>query len=251
MLPRPDGSRRGVGAPAPGRHRYAWRLVVALLTIAAGPLGAFAAAALLGVRIPRPRTLASDRDWLDLVSGTAPVDPTKDLVLRIRSGQALEGGRAPLKRFDKVLDQGTMRDQQVMIGRVTQTYDPSLEHLLAAAVRSPNPWIRVQAATAFTALRNRERALLARSTGGAGERAVVPLAELTRLAASSLIGEPERQALRREVLERIEAELGGDTRDRRRADRARILARAGLLREAALLIERGDIAVAGPGGAPP
>jgi len=229
----------------------AWHLVVALLAIAAGPIGAFAAAALVGARLPRPGTLASDRHWLDLVSGTTLTDPAGDLALRIRSGQALEGRRAPLKPFEEVLGQGTMRDQQVMIGRVTQSYDASLEHLLAAGVRSPNPWIRVQAATAYTALRNRERTSLARSTCGTGDHTALPLAELTRLATSTLVGEHERHALHSEVLERIEAELGGSTADRRRADRARILARAGLLREAALLIERGDIETTGASGAAP
>ena len=228
-----------------GSRQDSARLIAAMLATAAGPVGAFAAAALLGLRDRHPRGQMRDDGWIDLLSAKAPVDPAEDLFLKIRSGQALQPNRTLPRHFDKVLSVGTTRDQQALLGLVAQSFHPSFQHLLDNAVQSSNPWVRVQAAAAFTALRNRERALLDKSTAP-GNTAASLLADLTRLAGSPLISEQERHLARQQLLGRFEVMLGElGSEDGPIAERARLLVRAGLFPQAARLLQRkGPVAAA-------
>jgi hypothetical protein len=101
------------------------------------------------------------------------------------------------------IDSDELADQQFAIAMISQRYEPEMLSALAAALRSPTPAVRVQAAAVFAKLRERSAADAQRILAAArrGESTTVASRDLSercrRLAASGFLDDDTASELRR------------------------------------------------------
>jgi hypothetical protein len=131
-----------------------------LAVLFAGAVGA-AGAAFLVVHVARARTKpAAEREaWYRRLRGDRDGDPVSRLCADLAAGRAFDPGRAHAVRFVRIARAGSLAQQQALVGRICQGYDPAFWPVLASLLRSPRAAVRASAAAALARLREGVRAV--------------------------------------------------------------------------------------------
>lgn len=170
--------------------------LIVLATLVAGPIGA-----LLGlhfIRAARPPEQASPLlgDWYQRIALSAEIDPVTALCDDVASGRTMDLAARPPRSFRAVMAGGAIADQQNALGLIARRFHPDYLPALVAALRSPEPVVRVQAAAVVARIRDqltrrvRNRLSGIEAGGAASSRA---LDELSKAAASGLLDDTDRR----------------------------------------------------------
>lgn len=186
------------------RHRLAngaegsSALLLLIFTFVAGPIGAAGALAtlpFLGGRDEHSELLDS---WYERISNSTAVEPEAKLAESILSGRTLETSAPPPQHLYGIMLRGSLVERQKALGLIARRFDPAYGLALKAALKSPEPVVRVQAAAVAArvrgALKSDVRAALGRLAEVEGDpvAAAKAAAHLEGCAASGLLDEGDR-----------------------------------------------------------
>lgn len=230
----------GAGAAVRAERSGECTFAVLLLLLAActGPVGP---AGLLLVQsvLTRTRICTNELDaWYRRLAGAAPPDPSVTLYDRLLDGRARRTGRGGPDHFPTVLH-GDLVRQQALLGLIGLAYHPDYRPILAQALCSQEPSIRVHAAAVSVKLRARalaefKRVQEAEADGPTAERAGLAL-RLLDLADGGFLDAEKAGAARTRALALV---VGAGQPDS--------AGRVPLGRRALAGLERWEEAVAGP-----
>jgi hypothetical protein len=212
-----------------------WPLLAAILTAAAGPLGALGAAvgaAYAGLRRPEPPHLLAA--WYERIALSTEVDSVTRLCDSVATGRSLDLSGPPPARLLAIMEGSapeSLADQQTALGLIARAFDVEYLPALNAALKNRNPVIRVQAAAVAARVRSELSERVRRIAGSTAEgtAGIADIAALESFISSGLLDAGDRS--------RAEAAL-----ERRRADGRRSLAGDALLAAATATARRADIA---------
>lgn len=177
-------------------------LMVAIATLVSGPLGAFGALLALPL-INRPvrdsRLLA---DWYARISSSTQIDPAAQLANTVAAGRTIDAQRPAPPSFERIMRQGSLHERQTALGLIARKFHPDYAAALMAALKSPEPVVRVQAAAVAAKLRGELKRRLAAAvarleTKGDASALRTCVEEFGRLVESGLVdaGEVRRAKL--------------------------------------------------------
>ncbi len=150
-------------------------LLLVIATAATGPIGAVGCALmamLLWFRQPKPSRL---QDWYDYISGVVERGRVTDLYDELISGRLPPDQATVVPRFNPILQDTSLEDQQRVLGVIGRRYHPDFRPTLRKAMRHKNGFIRAQAAAIASRLSPDEKArlwLTAEQTQTASEAAL-------------------------------------------------------------------------------
>ena len=150
-------------------------LLLVIATAATGPIGAAGCALmamLLWFRQPKPSRL---QDWYDYISGVVERGRVTDLYDELISGRLPPDQATVVPRFNPILQDTSLEDQQRVLGVIGRRYHPDFRPTLRKAMRHKNGFIRAQAAAIASRLSPDEKArlwLTAEQTQTASEAAL-------------------------------------------------------------------------------
>ena len=180
--------------------------VILLLVTVAGPAGALAAAIMLpmvGKAGAGPDVLDA---WYKRLREAGGVDPATALHDRVAAGRVLRLEAPPPSNFLDVIANGTLEERQTALGLMARRFHPDFAPALEAALRSPEPVVRVQAAAVVAHVRSdlktKIAALLAGETlkhAAASRNRLSRACLLRSLSACSLVEEGDRARCRTEA----------------------------------------------------
>lgn len=137
---------------AAGREASA-PLLLLLVTTVAGPIGA--AGALLALpflaRPAKPSPLLAA--WYERISNSTEVDAEAKLAESVLAGRTLETDAPPPARLLGIMTRGSLVERQTALGLIARKFDPAYGLALQAALKSPEPVVRVQAAAVAARVR--------------------------------------------------------------------------------------------------
>jgi hypothetical protein len=134
--------------------------LLVIATAATGPIGALGCALmalLLWVRRPTPWRL---QHWYDYISGVVERGRVTDLYDELVSGRLPPDQAATVPRFNPILHDTSLEDQQRVLGVIGRRYHPDFRPTLRKAMRHKNGFIRAQAAAIASRLSPDEKARL-------------------------------------------------------------------------------------------
>jgi hypothetical protein len=188
--------------------------LILLLVAAAGPAGALAAAFMLafsGRSGAGPYVL--DR-WYRRLASAGGVDPATAMHDRFVAGRVLRHDGPPPALFSDIIENGTLSERQSALGLIARRFHPDYSSALAAALRSPEPVVRVQAAAVVARVRADLKLKVAqltapeRQTGAPAQAARLETAtHLSLLSSCFLVDETERAVCRAQAAKLFELEL--------------------------------------------
>lgn len=198
-------------AVAPAGRDLTRPALAVLAAAVAGPVGAMAALvmAATGRRAEAQSPLISS--WYRRIALSAEIDPVTALCDDVASGRTMNLAAAPPSVFLDVLAGGAVAEQQAVLGLIARRFHPDYLPALSAALKSPEPVVRVQAAAVVARIRDELAARVrdhlevlgtAAANGGATiADGAARRAELGKAARSGLLDEGD--------LRRIEEALAG------------------------------------------
>lgn len=146
------GAAAAVHAERSGECTFA--VLLMLLAACTGPVGPVGLLLVQAV-LTRTRICTNELDaWYRRLAGDAPADPSVILYDRLLDGRARRTGRGGPDHFPTVLHEDLVR-QQALLGLVGLAYHPDYRPILAQALCSQEPSIRVHAAAVSVKLRAR------------------------------------------------------------------------------------------------
>jgi hypothetical protein len=182
-----------------------------LVILVAGPAGAIASLAALAFVNQAgagPEVLSAWYTRLSKASGSAPSTELSD---RVAAGRVIDTNSAAPAQFESVIATGTLAERQAALGLMARHFHTDYAPALEAALRSPEPVVRVQAAAVVSRVRadlkTRIKALVAGSEKRGSVRRINDAAELVRLAGCSLVDRADAEKCRRSALETLQAVL--------------------------------------------
>jgi hypothetical protein len=131
-----------------------------IATAAAGPIGALGCAAMafsLWYRQPTPWRLSR---WYDHISGVVARRRVAHLYDELVSGRLPSDPAATVPRFNPILHDTSLEDQQRVLGVIGRRYHADFRPVLRKALRHKNGFIRAQAAAIASRLTAEEKARL-------------------------------------------------------------------------------------------
>lgn len=187
-------------------HRRKAELTAAMLGVVAtavlGPPGAIGAAVVSSALRGRTGPDRLLQDWYDRIALATEIEPVSKLSDTIRVGRAVGvTGPAP-QSFQDVVEEGPLASRQAVLGHIARHFDPDYLATLQAALKSPIPSIRVQAAAVAAHLQPEVRKAFAAAVAAVPAasahpaEALVLLRTLDALEASGLLDEGERKRAR-------------------------------------------------------
>jgi hypothetical protein len=135
-------------------------VLLVIATAATGPIGALGCALmamLLWYRQPKPRRL---QHWYDYISGVVERGRVTDLYDELISGRLPPDQATMVPRFNPILQDTSLEDQQRVLGVIGRRYHPDFRPTLRKAMRHKNGFIRAQAAAIASRLSPEEKAKL-------------------------------------------------------------------------------------------
>lgn len=171
-------------------------LLLGLWTCLLGPPGTLIAGlSLAWSRAPRSLPLI-DEPWLQRLS--AQVSNDDALVTALRDRRAYEARGAHVQSFARVMSGDDVRDKQVILGLIANSYEPAFHGLLMEALRSPQVAVRASAAAVLAKLRDRQADQLKRAASLAATADPDSMVEAARImvaaAQSKLMTNADAQA---------------------------------------------------------
>jgi polysaccharide biosynthesis protein PelE len=197
--------------PGPAGDASAHMLVI-FGTMVTGPLGAaLALVALFQLRRERPAAHVLEA-WYDRIALAGDVDDVTQLCDNVAMGRTVDIS-APVPRvFEQVIAEGSLEDRQAALGLIARRFHPCYTPALRAALVSPEPVIRVQAAAVAVKvkadLERQLKASLGKSkaeSASVGEKAMLAR-DLQEMAACGLLDDKDRdraQAAADAILEAV------------------------------------------------
>lgn len=217
-------------------------MLLVIAALAAGPAGALAALIFAPFSGRGGRGEALLEAWYRRIALSAEIDETTRLCDNVETGRTIDAAAPAPRSFTAVIANGTLAERQTALGLMARKFHPDYAPALRAALMSPEPVIRVQAAAVAarvrTELTERARAMLDRlSEEGPKPPALGSARELQACVSSGLLDEGTRKRATEAaagLLATATAEsaigLDGDP-DERRPWRVHVAAEARLLRE--------------------
>lgn len=177
-----------------------------LLVMVAGPAGAAAALAAVpfyasaGARANTGSAAGILKDWYErLAAAGRPAHATR-IYDRIMSGRVPRLDTPAPLNFLHVIECGTLDERQKALGLIARQFHPDYTPVLEAALKSPEPVVRVQAAAVVahvkTNLKTRIKQLSIECKAASGPDALVRISELQALQGCALVATPEQRVCR-------------------------------------------------------
>jgi hypothetical protein len=151
------------------------------------------------------------KDWYARLSRASGSLPSAELTDRVIAGRVIDTAAAPPSRFEDVIAHGTLAERQAALGLMARRFHTDFAPALQAALRSPEPVVRVQAAAVVARVRAdlkaRIKSLLAMSASRTSDHRIADAAELIRLAACPLVDRADAEKCRRAATESLQVVL--------------------------------------------
>jgi hypothetical protein len=120
----------------------------------------------------------------------------------IADGRARELASATVPDFRHVMANGSIAEQQAVLGLIAKNFDPSHADVLREALRSEHAAVRVSAAAVFSKLQDSTRKTLRAADSGAAQTQILERARaLARGSMSRLLDDASSEAARGEAIE--------------------------------------------------
>lgn len=162
-----------------------------LVILVAGPAGALAAMAVLPFARSRPARPDILQAWYTRLSNAAGADPVTGMYDRVVAGRVQTASEHTPQDFEDVIANGPLAARQAALGLIARKFHTDYAPALEAALRSPEPVVRVQAAAVVARVRAdlkaRIKVLAATEPGRSNRTAVLAATELLRLSACSFV----------------------------------------------------------------
>jgi polysaccharide biosynthesis protein PelE len=182
-----------------------------LVILVAGPAGAIASLAALAFvnhAGAGPEVLSA---WYTRLSKASGSIPSTELSDRVVAGRVIDTNSAAPAQFENVIASGTLEERQAALGLMARHFHTDYAPALEAALRSPEPVVRVQAAAVVSRVRadlkTRIKALLLTNQKRGSVQSLNDAAELVRLAACSLVDRADAEKCRKGALETLQKVL--------------------------------------------
>jgi hypothetical protein len=128
-----------------------------LLTMFSGPVGAIAALGLFVILAGSEVSFSDLEDWYRRIGGVAERNDAVTLYQKIVDGRARRPELHSIDQFQSILRDGSLASKQALLGLIGLSYHRDYQTLLAQALISSEPSIRVHAAAVSVKLRSRVR----------------------------------------------------------------------------------------------
>lgn len=174
-------------------------LLALLATTALGPAGALGAALLGWLATLRPADVHLLEDWYERISLSTAVDPVTRLCDDVSVGRTLALDGAAPESYLGIMERGSLSERQIVLGHVARHFHSDYLPVLKAALMSPEPVIRVQAAAVAAHVRPSVSKLFAAcvaqlpAAASDVNAALELLAGIDALVASGLLDEGDRK----------------------------------------------------------
>lgn len=124
-----------------------------LATLVAGPVGALGSLALLATTLRPVKNSALLAAWYERIAMSVAVDPSSRLADSVASGRTIGLDAPPPQSFESVIARGSLAERQTALGLIARKFHPAYAPALQAALKSPEPVVRVQAAAVAARIR--------------------------------------------------------------------------------------------------
>jgi hypothetical protein len=124
-----------------------------LATAAAGPLGALGSAIIALTTRPRSTPDRLLAEWYERIAHSVAVEPSVRLSDNVLAGRTADLAMPPPSSFLAVMIDGPIAERQTVLGLIARRFHPDYLPVLKAALKSPEPVIRVQAAAVAAHIR--------------------------------------------------------------------------------------------------
>ncbi len=179
--------------------------VILLVVMVAGPAGAAVALAALPFYERSGATKGATgilKDWYERLASAGRHAPATEIYDRITSGRVPRLEQPAPLNFLNVIECGTLDQRQKALGMIARHFHPEYTTVLEAALKSPEPVVRVQAAAVVAHvkanLKQRIRRLTTEFKEGFGPAALMRISELQSLQGCALV-EKREQVLCRDI----------------------------------------------------
>ena len=172
-------------------------LLALIATAAIGPAGAIGAG-LLGLLSGRAAPNDLLEAWYERISLSVAVDPVTRLCDDVGVGRTIDLGGPTPASFHAVVETGTLAERQTVLGLIARRFHADYLPVLRAALQSPEPMIRVQAAAVAAHVRPdvtalfREAVASVPAASGTPGTALALLGRIEAFTASGLLDESDR-----------------------------------------------------------
>jgi hypothetical protein len=154
--------------------------VLLLFVLAAGPAGALAAVFIVALSGRRGESANILSAWYKRLADAGGVEPATATHDRVVAGRVLQLDAPPPLNFADVIAYGTLEERQTALGLIARRFHPDFAPALEAALRSPEPVVRVQAAAVVARVRGDLKTKIAGHMAKQAKLTTAPVA--TRLA---------------------------------------------------------------------
>jgi len=132
------------GSPHSSDHSGVLLVVLAALLL--GPLGSAMAGLMILLRAGAPTDSSMLDGWYQRIALAGDVDRITRLATAVSTGRSVNTTGDPPQVFERVIASGSMAERQNALGLIARRFAPAYAPALKAALVSPEPLIRVQAA---------------------------------------------------------------------------------------------------------
>lgn len=186
--------------------------IIALFVVAAcGPAGAAAVLGSLTLWRPRIENKKLLEDWYHRLGRAGAPELSQILLDRTVSGRVQRPEAALPIDFIEVLERGTLDERQRALGLIAREFHPDYSPVLQAALRSPEPIVRVQASAVVARVREDLKArigmLLAKRSDAAPLENITSVGELHALQGCPFVEPLQRLQCRQMMTTFLDASL--------------------------------------------
>ncbi len=128
------------------RRETTYAMLGTLGVAAAGPLGAIGTLALIQLARRRRSETGLLAAWYDRIALSVAVDPVSRYCNNVSSGRTINLDAVAPPSYADVVASGSLAERQNVLGLIARRFHSDYLSILASALRSPEPVIRVQAA---------------------------------------------------------------------------------------------------------
>ena len=203
-------------------------LLALIAGVAAGPIGPIGAG-LIAIRSAAPSDAALLKRWYERISLTTSVDPVTRHCDNVGVGRGMNLTAGSPASFLAAIESGTMVERQTFLGIVARRFHADYVPALQAALKSPEPVIRVQAAAVAAHVRPEVAQMFKTAIAELPDASINPARALglmqrfEALTGSGLLDESERRR-GLEIVARLGDIVLSGVRTSRLAKRASLLA---------------------------
>ena len=170
--------------------------IMVLVIAVAGPAGALVSMAMLAAVDHAGAGPEVLHKWYARLSQASGADPAAELHDRVSAGRVLKTEAPAPENFVDIIAEGTLTERQAALGLMARHCHPDFAPALQAALRSPEPVVRVQAAAVVSRVRGNLKSRIRAMIATPHDLEIADAAELLRLARCPLVDRPEAEKCR-------------------------------------------------------